>query len=347
MLTRQNNYDDQSTLTGHSMHHSHITVISSTTPDDTMNKPSIPSQLPPTLRFPENSTVIPGDRIASVRQVQPGQGCFVRQGHIYATLVGKLLLSQKVTTKQQQVGDKEGDGEDEGEGDIGSGKEESKQEQKKKLVGKRPSPPFVCNVVPLTTTSTKRGASSSSSSSSAGLSTSSGTAAATATEIPTSAVTGTASSYVLKPGQLVLGRVVRITPQNAVVTIKAAENVGALWPQQLQQEGAIRTEDVRALASEQVQISESFQPGDLVAARVISLGDTRRYFLSTAETELGVIRASASQDGSLQQVMGSGSLQKRKREDRFLKPLSFKEMEDPVTGLKERRKVAKPLKIMF
>ena len=271
---------------------------------------SLPSLPLPTLRFPENSTVIPGDRIGTIRQLRAGQGCYVRQGHIYSTLVGKLQL----VTLSQQVVQEENDEED----------------QKEETVGKRqrPPPPFVCNVVPVSTTTAGTGRSSS---------TSSGTA--------TGIATISATSYVLKPGQLVLGRVVRITPQNAVVTIKAAEHVGAL-PKQLQLEGMIRTEDVRALASEQVQIHQSFQPGDLVAARVISLGDSRRYHLSTAETELGVIRATASQDGGLQQqqVLGSGSLQKRKRvEDRFLKPISFKEMEDPVTGIKERRKVAKPL----
>ena len=195
--------------------------------------------------------------------------------------------------------------------------------------GKRP-PSFVCNVVPDMTRLNARSA----------VSSAAGKVSSSSGPLPPPTVTATtASSYVLKPGQIVLGQVVRITPQNAVVSIKAAAGIGVL---PMEQEGAIRTEDVRALASEQVQIGESFQPGDLVAARVISLGDSRRYFLSTAETELGVIRAIARQNG-LQQVLGSGALLKRKREDCFLKPVSFKEMEDPVTGLKEKRKVAKPL----
>lgn len=33
---------------------------------------------------------------------------------------------------------------------------------------------------------------------------------------------------------------------------------------------------------------KSFRPGDIVRARVISLGDARQYYLSTAENELGV-----------------------------------------------------------
>ena len=131
-----------------------------------------------------------------------------------------------------------------------------------------------------------------------------------------------ASSQALTTGQLVVGRIARITPQNALVEICAAEHVGAL---QTSHEGAIRKEDIRSGASEQVAISACFQPGDLVVCRVISLGDPRRYFLSTAEAELGVIRA-----------MRNGIP---------MMPISWKEMECPETGAKEPRKCAKPAKL--
>lgn len=136
-------------------------------------------------------------------------------------------------------------------------------------------------------------------------------------EIPKGGIS--ALSQALTIGQLVVGRVARITPQNAVVEIHVAEHVGAL---QTSHEGAIRMEDVRSGASEQVAIADCFQPGDIVVCRVISFGDARRYFLSTAETALGVIRA-----------MRNGV---------SMIPTSWKEMECPQTGEKEMRKCAKP-----
>lgn len=55
----------------------------------------------------------------------------------------------------------------------------------------------------------------------------------------------------------------------------------------------------------------------------ISLGDQSSYYLSTARNELGVLMAS-SEDGNP------------------MVPISWKEFQDPTTGKKESRKVAKP-----
>lgn len=41
----------------------------------------------------------------------------------------------------------------------------------------------------------------------------------------------------------------------------------------------------------QVELYSCFQPGDLVRAEVISLGDSRSYYLSTAKNDLGVVYA--------------------------------------------------------
>ena len=43
----------------------------------------------------------------------------------------------------------------------------------------------------------------------------------------------------------------------------------------------------------QVEMSKSFRPGDIVIARVISLGDAQSYLLTTAENELGVVIATS------------------------------------------------------
>lgn len=130
-----------------------------------------------------------------------------------------------------------------------------------------------------------------------------------------------ASTNVLSVGQIVLGKVVRVVLQQAVIGIVAAASVGAL---RNSHEGVIRREDVRAGASEEVQLYDSFRPGDVVLCRIVSLGDSRRFYLSTAEPELGVVRATCSTSGQR------------------MKPVSWKEMECPETKVKELRKCAKP-----
>jgi exosome complex component CSL4 len=74
-------------------------------------------------------------------------------------------------------------------------------------------------------------------------------------------------------------------------------------------------------------IEHAFRPGDLVLARVLSLGDTRRYILGTAEPHLGVLYAKCATSGQA------------------MIPLSWQEMQCPVTGTKEFRHVAKPNKM--
>jgi exosome complex component CSL4 len=132
-----------------------------------------------------------------------------------------------------------------------------------------------------------------------------------------------ASRQVLTVGQVVLCRVVRIALQQAAVEIVAVEGLGQLsYPH----EAVIRREDVRTAtpSSGSMELKDSFRPGDLVVARILSLGDTRRYFLATAEPQLGVIHAVSAKSGN---VMAA---------------ISWKEMQCPETGVKEARKCAKP-----
>mmetsp|Transcript_21014 Transcript_21014/g.48538 ORF Transcript_21014/g.48538 Transcript_21014/m.48538 type:complete len:207 (-) Transcript_21014:894-1514(-) len=129
-----------------------------------------------------------------------------------------------------------------------------------------------------------------------------------------------ASSLVLRVGQICLVKVMRLVMQQATVEIVAVEGVGAL---PCPHEGSIRREDVRTGASQEIQLQDCYRPGDFVLARILSLGDARRYLLTTAEPELGVIRA----------VGQSG---------KPMVALSWKEMECPVTKVKEARKCAKP-----
>ncbi|XP_071387311.1 exosome complex component CSL4-like isoform X1 [Centroberyx affinis] len=87
--------------------------------------------------------------------------------------------------------------------------------------------------------------------------------------------------------------------------------------------GTIRKEDVRATEKDKVETYKSFRPGDIVLAKVISLGDVQsNYLLTTAENELGVVVAHS--EAGAQMV-----------------PISWCEMQCPRTHAKEFRKVAR------
>ncbi|KAM4056174.1 exosome component EXOSC1/CSL4 domain-containing protein [Hirsutella rhossiliensis] len=92
---------------------------------------------------------------------------------------------------------------------------------------------------------------------------------------------------------------------------------------QTEWQGVIRVQDVRATEKDKARIHDSFKPGDIVRAQVISLGDQANYYLSTAANELGVIMATSEAGNDMV-------------------PVSWKEYKDPETGLGEPRKVAKP-----
>lgn len=67
-------------------------------------------------------------------------------------------------------------------------------------------------------------------------------------------------------GNVVLCRITRITPRQAVVAILVCGNtvLEAEW------QGVIRVQDVRATEKDRVKIYESFRPGDIVRASVVS-----------------------------------------------------------------------------
>jgi exosome complex component CSL4 len=119
-------------------------------------------------------------------------------------------------------------------------------------------------------------------------------------------------------GNVVTGKVVRVNPRFASVLILC---VGSRALQDTFN-GIIRTQDVRATEVDKVEIYKSFRPGDIVRAEVISLGDSRSYFLSTAKNELGVVFATS--------ISGATMI-----------PVSWNQMQCPKTKQYEARKVAK------
>lgn len=142
-----------------------------------------------------------------------------------------------------------------------------------------------------------------------------------ASELPTVSVARHGRKREVLPdvGHIVLARVVRLMPKQAIVVI---QQVGETVLQ-TEWQGVIRVQDVRATEKDKVKMYESFKPGDTVRAQVISLGDQANYYLSTASNELGVIMATSEAGNDMV-------------------PISWKEYTDPETGVKELRKVAKP-----
>ncbi|KAK6533518.1 exosome 3'-_5 exonuclease subunit ski4 (Csl4) [Orbilia ellipsospora] len=129
------------------------------------------------------------------------------------------------------------------------------------------------------------------------------------------------SSSTLLPdvSSTVLCRITRINARQATAAIFVVNDriVGDEF------QGVIRVQDVRLTEIDKVKIFTSFRPGDIVRARVISLGDQSNYYLSTASNELGVIMASSESGDSMY-------------------PINWREMKSVRTGAVEERKVAKP-----
>ncbi|KAK4760337.1 hypothetical protein SAY87_005230 [Trapa incisa] len=127
-----------------------------------------------------------------------------------------------------------------------------------------------------------------------------------------------AHGAVPEPGSIVIARVTKVMSRMASVDIMCVgfKSVSEKFT------GTIRQQDVRATEIDKVDMHLSFRPGDTVRAIVLSLGDARAYYLSTAKNELGVISAMSSAGETLV-------------------PISWTEMQCPLTGQIEQRKVAK------
>ena len=119
-------------------------------------------------------------------------------------------------------------------------------------------------------------------------------------------------------GDIVTARVLSVTPRLASLDILC---VGPA-PSGQRYSGIIRLQDVRATEIDKVQLSACFRPGDIVKARVLSLGDFRSFYLTTAQNELGVVFARS--------LAGEPMI-----------PISWQEMQCPKTKVVEMRKVAK------
>lgn len=134
--------------------------------------------------------------------------------------------------------------------------------------------------------------------------------------------TATGAALVPQVGSIVSGKITRITVSQANVDIICCGDV--VLPQPAQ--GVIRVEDVFPgdVDHTAVQMSNCFRPGDVVKARLTSIGDSKQYWLSTAEPTLGVAWARGS-DGDV------------------LLPVAWDGLLSPATGAKQPRKAARPI----
>ncbi len=119
-------------------------------------------------------------------------------------------------------------------------------------------------------------------------------------------------------GSIVVAKVTNVNSRMCKCVITCREG----RPLQGTFRGLIRREHVRATLRDKVVMQRSFRPGDVILARVLTMGDAQAYLLTTAEPELGVALA-------------------RSREGRPLVPVSWLEMRCVTTGRTYPRKVAR------
>ncbi|KAM3200376.1 hypothetical protein CQW23_28318 [Capsicum baccatum] len=127
-----------------------------------------------------------------------------------------------------------------------------------------------------------------------------------------------AHGAVPQPGSIVFARVTKVMARTATADVVCVDSKSV----REKFTGIIRHQDVRATEIDKVDMHLSFRPGDIVRALVLSLGDARAYYLSTAKNELGVVSAESVSGGTMV-------------------PISWTEMQCPLTGQVEPRKVAK------
>mmetsp|Transcript_86537 Transcript_86537/g.150672 ORF Transcript_86537/g.150672 Transcript_86537/m.150672 type:complete len:187 (-) Transcript_86537:355-915(-) len=127
------------------------------------------------------------------------------------------------------------------------------------------------------------------------------------------------NTVVPRIGDLVTGKVTKISKRIVHLNIMLVNQT----PLESPYKGLLRIEDVRAIEKDAVDIARSFRPNDIIVAEVLSMGDSRNYYLTTAKEHLGVIYATS--------VAGYP-----------MKPYNWQEMVCVHSGIREWRKVAKP-----
>lgn len=96
-----------------------------------------------------------------------------------------------------------------------------------------------------------------------------------------------ARDYVPRVGDIVLARILRTNYNQAYVDILALGD----QPLPVPIKAVIRREDIRETEVDKVVVQDFFKPFDVVRAVVISLGDSKYYFLSTANKSTSTVES--------------------------------------------------------
>ena len=99
----------------------------------------------------------------------------------------------------------------------------------------------------------------------------------------------------LKVNDYVLAKVTKAVQNQISVEIIAVENIKLRTPAK----GVVQREDMRDKETDILNINDCFRPGDVIRAKILSLGDTRHYYLSTSENHLGVLYATCAKTRKL------------------------------------------------
>lgn len=96
-------------------------------------------------------------------------------------------------------------------------------------------------------------------------------------------------------GDVVVCKVVRISQKHVfldILQVKGKDVVEKF-------SGLIRNSDIRSSDIDALEVHRCFRPRDIVRAKVLSLGDARAYYLTTAEKGLGVVSCRSQTTGDL------------------------------------------------
>ncbi|KAE9976969.1 hypothetical protein BLS_001744 [Venturia inaequalis] len=115
--------------------------------------------------------------------------------------------------------------------------------------------------------------------------------------------------------------IITVAPPSSSSSSSETNNTGHVCATPLR--AILRSQDVRATEKDKVKLAECFRVGDVVRAVVVGLGDQTGYYVSTAGNEFGVVLCWSD----------AGNL---------CVPVSWNEVLDQKTGVREGRKVAKP-----
>lgn len=172
------------------------------------------------------SMALPGQLLGPATQYRPGPGVHLHEANLYSSLLGAVTITQPDSTTQAPAA----------------------------AAASKAGPPKRLTKITAALHNNK-------------------TASSTTEQLPTISVHRQAvgrnkrqREVLPQVGNVVLCRVTRITPRQAVVAILVCGEtvLEAEW------QGVIRVQDVRATEKDRVKIYESFRPGDIVRASVVS-----------------------------------------------------------------------------